>query len=214
MQIALCSCGAIGSSRRPYVARGIQRGATFRSRLDKFRQQRLLATEFDDVEAETTNESAVKNVADDTSPRKNIPYKSCSEAINAGLEMYKNEKYQAALDVFSDSLELPGKGVVRMGGRCKEYSCPSEGEENAALYNMTCCYAKLGQMEGGLVCLEGLLENGFEDFEQIAKDSDLDGLRGAQFNEIVGKYDTIGSKVSKMMGSKKKVNSDKPWLTW
>ena len=31
------------------------------------------------------------------------------------------------------SLELPGSGVMRLAGSPKEYSCASEGEENAAL---------------------------------------------------------------------------------
>ena len=33
-------------------------------------------------------------------------------------------------------LQLPGSGVMRMSGSVREYSCASEGEENAALYNM------------------------------------------------------------------------------
>lgn len=45
------------------------------------------------------------------------------------------------------SLELPGAGVMRLAGSPKEYSCASEGEENAALYNMACCWAALGQKQ-------------------------------------------------------------------
>ena len=38
---------------------------------------------------------------------------------------------------------------MRMSGSVREYSCASDGEENAALYNMACCWAKLGQKQVG-----------------------------------------------------------------
>jgi hypothetical protein len=37
-------------------------------------------------------------------------------------------------------------------------ACPSEQEEEAALYNMVCCYSKLGELDSGLAVLRGLLE--------------------------------------------------------
>lgn len=39
--------------------------------------------------------------------------------------------------------------MMRLSGSVREYSCPSEGEENAALYNMACCWAALGQKQVG-----------------------------------------------------------------
>lgn len=47
-------------------------------------------------------------------------------------------------------------------GSVREYSCPSPGEENAALYNMACAYARMGQRSPALTCIEALLENEFE----------------------------------------------------
>jgi hypothetical protein len=36
---------------------------------------------------------------------------------------------------------------MRLSGSVREYACASEGEENAALYNMACCWAVLGQKQ-------------------------------------------------------------------
>jgi hypothetical protein len=39
-------------------------------------------------------------------------------------------------------------------------SCPSEGEENAALYNMACAYSQLKETQSAVTCIQGALENG------------------------------------------------------
>jgi hypothetical protein len=39
-------------------------------------------------------------------------------------------------------------------------SCPSDAEENAALFNMSCAYVQLGQSSSALTCLEAVLDNG------------------------------------------------------
>lgn len=52
-------------------------------------------------------------------------------------------------------------GAYRLPGSPREYSCPSDAEEHAALYNMACCYAQLGQKAAALTCLESILETGW-----------------------------------------------------
>lgn len=74
--------------------------------------------------------------------------------------MFNQQQYQAAIDMFNLALELPGNGAYRVSGSPREYSCPSDAEENACLYNMACAYAKLGQTGSALTCLEAVLENG------------------------------------------------------
>ena len=76
---------------------------------------------------------------------------------------------------------------MRMSGSVREYSCPSEGEENAALYNLACCYAALGQKQAALTVLEALLENNFEDAAAIRSDPDLASLRGAELDKLLSK---------------------------
>lgn len=54
--------------------------------------------------------------------------KKCREAIDAGLAAFEQGEYQAALDLFQLSLELPGAGTMRMSGTVHEIACPSEGQ--------------------------------------------------------------------------------------
>jgi tetratricopeptide (TPR) repeat protein len=86
----------------------------------------------------------------------------CKEAIDEGLAKFAAKDFQAAIDLFNLALELPGNGAYRIAGSPREYSCPSDAEENAALYNMACCYAQLQQRPAALACLEAILENGEE----------------------------------------------------
>eukprot|EP01025_Chloroclados_australasicus_P027488 TRINITY_DN2725_c2_g1_i4.p2 TRINITY_DN2725_c2_g1~~TRINITY_DN2725_c2_g1_i4.p2 ORF type:complete len:278 (+),score=24.36 TRINITY_DN2725_c2_g1_i4:50-835(+) len=142
--------------------------------------------------------------------------KVCSQAINLGLQQFEKGNYQQAIEYFTVALELPGNGAYRFANSIREYSCPSEGEEQAALYNLTCSYAKLKQIDSALICLEALLEAGYDDFEQIRSDPDLYILKGKQqFNEIIGKFDTPQNFVGKLFGGKKKdEDTNQPWLQW
>lgn len=87
--------------------------------------------------------------------------------------------------MFQLALELPGSGMMRMAGSPKEYACPSNGEENAAMYNLACCYAQLGKLEAALTCLEGLNDD-FENWDAMKSDPDLAPLRGPQLEKLVG----------------------------
>lgn len=78
-------------------------------------------------------------------------------------------------------------------GTIHEMSCPSDGEEQAALYNMACAYAQLNQSEAALTCLEAVLESGFEDIAGLRADPDLEPIRGAQFDNLISKYVTMKS---------------------
>ena len=69
----------------------------------------------------------------------------------------------------------------------REVSCPSDGEEQAALYNMACSYARLGQREAALTCLEAVLESGYSDTQSLRSDPDLEGLRGRELNELLSR---------------------------
>lgn len=86
----------------------------------------------------------------------------------------------------------PHLSIIRDSGAgtIHEMSCPSDGEEQAALYNMACAYAQLKQSEAALTCLEAVLESGFEDIAGLRADPDLEPIRGAQFDSLVSKCDT------------------------
>lgn len=95
--------------------------------------------------------------------------KRCKEAIDAGLEAFTAQRYGEAIELFNLALELPGNGAYRLSGSPREYACPSDAEERAALYNLACCYAQLGQREAALTCLDSVLESGAQaQFERAA----------------------------------------------
>ena len=53
----------------------------------------------------------------------------------------------------------------------------SDGERISALYNAACCYSRLDQEMDGLKALATALEAGYDNFDQIRQDPDLEGLR-------------------------------------
>lgn len=141
--------------------------------------------------------------------------KRCKDAIDAGLKLFQKGNYQAAIDSFNLALELPGNGAYRQPGSPREYLCPSDAEENAALYNMACCYAQMGQTEAALTCLEAVLENGFDDVKTMLADADLAPVRGPQLQQLVDKYTGIQAKVMGIFKKKDTIEADPnqsgPW---
>jgi hypothetical protein len=53
--------------------------------------------------------------------------KSCKQAIDRGLDLFKQQLYQEAVDMFNLALELPGNGAYRLAGSVREfrYECLS-----------------------------------------------------------------------------------------
>ncbi|GLC34521.1 hypothetical protein PLESTB_001252200 [Pleodorina starrii] len=145
--------------------------------------------------------------------------KRCKEAIDKGLELFKQRQFDQAIALFNLALELPGNGAYRLPGSPREYSCPSDAEEQAALYNMACAYAQLGQSSSCLTCLEAVLDSGFVDYNTMRTDPDLAPVRGAAFDELLGRYDSPLAKLRKMLpgGKDKQVlvsDTNKPWVLW
>jgi len=140
--------------------------------------------------------------------------KRSKDAISAGLDLFAQANYTAAVEMFQLALELPGAGSMRMAGSPKEYACASEGEEQAALYNMACAYCKLNQASAALTCIEALLESGFEDFNALKTDADLAVARqeASAFNKLLGNYDGVLAKLFKK--KKNEPAGEKPWIQW
>lgn len=49
----------------------------------------------------------------------------------------------------------------------------------SALFNMACCYSQLEEVDSGIACIRGLLEDGFDDFATLRSDPDLQYLRAS-----------------------------------
>ena len=107
-----------------------------------------------------------------------------------------------------------GEGRFRLEGRAKEFSGPSKSQEDAALYNMMCCHSKLGEVDSAIICLEALLESGFENYEALRNDVDLQALRSAdsRFESTIKKFDSMPGKLSKMLQDRNRASAKKPWL--
>lgn len=94
--------------------------------------------------------------------------------LRQGLQLYKNGKYEEALEKFESVLGLK----------------PEPPEAAVASYNVACCYSKLNQLQAGISALEDALDNGFEDFKRIRSDPDLANLRTAEeFDPLLRKFD-------------------------
>ncbi|KAL6966227.1 uroporphyrin-III C-methyltransferase [Sarracenia purpurea var. burkii] len=94
--------------------------------------------------------------------------------LREGLQLYKNAKYEAALEKFESVLG----------------SKPEPNEAAVASYNVACCYSKLNQIQAGLSALEDALQAGFEDFKRIRTDPDLAKIRTSEeFEPLLKRFD-------------------------
>lgn len=94
--------------------------------------------------------------------------------LREGLQLYKNAKYEEALEKFESVLG----------------SKPEPNEASVASYNVACCYSKLNQIQAGLSALEDALKGGFEDFKRIRTDPDLANIRASEeFEPLMKKFD-------------------------
>ncbi|KAJ6387729.1 hypothetical protein OIU77_026328 [Salix suchowensis] len=94
--------------------------------------------------------------------------------LREGLQLYKNAKYEEALEKFESMLG----------------SKPDPTEAAVASYNVACCYSKLNQLQAGLSALQDAMEAGFEDFKRIRTDPDLSNLRTSEeFETLVKRFD-------------------------
>jgi tetratricopeptide (TPR) repeat protein len=94
--------------------------------------------------------------------------------LREGLLLYKNAKYEEALEKFESVLG----------------SKPEPEEAAVASYNVACCYSKLNQIKAALSSLEEALKSGFEDFKRIRTDPDLANARASpDFDPLLKRFD-------------------------
>lgn len=66
----------------------------------------------------------------------------------------------------------------------------SDGERTSALYNAACCYSRLNQDMDGLKALATALEAGYDNFDQIRQDPDLEGIRlHPKFDGLLARFE-------------------------
>ena len=86
--------------------------------------------------------------------------------------------------------------------------CASNGEEQAALYNMACAYAALRQQDSALACLEGAFEAGLTDYATVRSDPDLSAIPRPELEKLLGKYDGFLARLQR------KKDDGGFWLGW
>ncbi|KAG2484031.1 hypothetical protein HYH03_017121 [Edaphochlamys debaryana] len=99
---------------------------------------------------------------------------TAKEAIELGNNLAKQGRWQDALAIYEKALTLPGTGLKRYRDKPRLIS---DGEKSAALFNIACAWAQLGEARNGLIALAGCLELGYDDFAQLRSDPDLAPLR-------------------------------------
>lgn len=145
------------------------------------------------------------------------PEKSAG-AIAMGLKAYEKADYNEAIGLFKEALTLPGSGIkqyrsvlllsstdVNPSGNINMSCCccccrdkpaiASDGEKISAYYNIACCLSQTGNTHDGLLALLEALQMGYEDFEQIRTDPDLEGLRAdSKFEALIGRFQKVNRK--------------------
>lgn len=97
------------------------------------------------------------------------PDEEYSQLFEQGLELLKDGKFEEAIATFQKAI------AIRKG--------PPE-----TYYNIACAYSLKGDKERALDWLAEALAHGFKDEDHIAKDTDLDGIRGEpRFAELMAK---------------------------
>ncbi|GLC45823.1 hypothetical protein PLESTB_001151700 [Pleodorina starrii] len=122
------------------------------------------------------------------------------EAIELGNKYAKAARWQEALAVYEKALTLPGTGLKRFKDKPRLIS---DGERSAALFNIACCQAQLGDLRSGLVAMAGCLELGYDDFAQLRSDPDLEPLRqDERFEGLLKRFErSSSSPLSGFMGA-------------
>lgn len=114
-------------------------------------------------------------------------------AIAIGLKLTEAQQWVRAQEYFELALDLPGTGLKRFRDKPRQLS---DGERIAIMYNIACCQSRLGEQENiqnGLMAIAGCLEAGYDNFQQLRSDPDLENLRGNEkFEGLVKKFEGKG----------------------
>ena len=104
---------------------------------------------------------------------------------NTGLPLCKI-RCQCFIEAFVDS-------------HCAEYrdkpAIASDGEKISAFYNIACCLSQTGNTDDGLLALLEALSMGYDDYQQIRTDPDLEKLRtDKRFEPLMQKFQKVSRK--------------------
>lgn len=127
-----------------------------------------------------------------------VELSDASYAIETGRELFASGDARGALEEFERALTLPGNGTKRDRAKPAELS---NGERQAALYNIASARCALDDKDGALVALDGCFKAGYanprtygaargmRDLDAMWADEDLKlATRTDAFRDMVKKY--------------------------
>eukprot|EP00958_Prasinococcus_capsulatus_P029626 scaffold7576_cov417-Prasinococcus_capsulatus_cf.AAC.3 len=95
------------------------------------------------------------------------------ELFELGLDLFRKGEYRAALEQFEDVIGL--EPLNYMGDDFSRYTL----EYRLSHYNVACCLSKLEEIDPALQALQEAMESGFEAFDQIRSDPNLENVRAS-----------------------------------
>lgn len=106
------------------------------------------------------------------------------ELFDEALATFRAGKTEEALISFENVLAMEPKNYVG-----DDFSRVTK-VYRITQYNIACCYSTLGQVDAGLEALDLCMASGFEDFDKIRRDKNLETLRQSpKFTAVINKYD-------------------------
>ena len=87
---------------------------------------------------------------------------------------------------------------------------------------MACCYSRMGQADAALTCMRGCLEAGFEDYQGVRADKDLENMRRAPgFSSLMGEFENPVERLRRRVTSggkdvpkRQRSKLEKLWNPW
>lgn len=106
------------------------------------------------------------------------------ELFDDALAKFKDTKIQDALVDFENILSLEPRNYV--GDNFSRVTPIYKVTQ----YNVACCYSMLGQVDEGLKSLAAAMDAGFDNYDQIRRDKNLEALRKSpKFSTLIERYD-------------------------
>ncbi|VEU39380.1 unnamed protein product [Pseudo-nitzschia multistriata] len=132
------------------------------------------------------------------------------EAEVLALLLMQEGRHDDAIIAFQKGMKLPGSrnpdmirsrnvsGVSPVGGSfggtsSQEANRLSNNELQSAYYNMACCNSRLGKVEEAVVNLEKAFQSGFDKYDTVRGDPDLDPIKQSRdYQKMMDTYDPPG----------------------
>lgn len=125
-------------------------------------------------------------------PTPTLPEKSQKSQIDFEIEFFsgileRNPNYVDVLRVLGNN--YTSKGDYRSGLEIDRRLARLRPHDRVAHYNLACSYSLLGMVESALIALQKAIEFGYDEFDYMQEDRDLQNIRkDPRFRELLENY--------------------------